>query len=632
MRKKKSIKTLSLFTGAGGLDIGFHKAGFDIFACVEINSTFCKTLEINKPKYFDENCQIINIDIRDLDPKTIKADKCDFIIGGPPCQSFSAAGRRAGGVTGVNDHRGSLFEHYCRLIKYFRPKGFLFENVRGILSANKRNDWSLILATFSDLGYQIAYRVLDAADYGVPQHRERLIMVGTQKGCEFLFPQPTHGPDSQDSRPYVSCGEAIADLQNSYEQEHTYGGKYGDLLRLIPPGQNYLFFTKEMGHPNPVFAWRSRFSDFLYKADPNHPVKTIVARLGAYSGPFHWKNRRFTLEEFKRLFSFPDDYAIAGSHNIGLQQIGNSVVPAFAEQLANAVKNQLFGIDVDVKLLSAEYKLSFDKRKGDKARKTRKKRLKNENIEYPLLELINCDEKPNCNGKKTALETYYCSYANWKKITRKKTKGLLPNESLFRVTESFDSGTSHLTVTRLKNGRSPDCLLLTYNLEFHSAIGDGLKSIVCELKSNQEEDIVVAWDAIEHCLTKHSNYLSLMDVFGHFTEPHPIFDLKLKIFKKSPGFLLRFIAYFSDFSKIAINYPASLLQSFYGKGTDFDFLSTVKWLRSMRFDIRVFETNRTISPGFFRCCYPFTLHIDKQVSISWIDSPTLISPNISINR
>ena len=179
MVSQKKIKILSLFTGGGGLDIGFHQAGFDAFACVEITPTFCETLRLNKPNFYPSNCQIINRDIRDVKCEDIQAGACDFIIGGPPCQSFSAAGRRAGGVTGVNDQRGSLFEHYCRMISHFQPKGFLFENVRGILSANKRNDWNQILARFSDLGYEIAFRVLDAADYGAPRHRERLIMVGS---------------------------------------------------------------------------------------------------------------------------------------------------------------------------------------------------------------------------------------------------------------------------------------------------------------------------------------------------------------------------------------------------------------------------------------------------------------------
>lgn len=175
-------KALSLFTGAGGLDIGFHRLGFDIIACVEVEPIFCKTLESNRRRYFSDTCQIICADIRQLEPAALNIEAVDIIVGGPPCQSFSAAGRRAGGVTGISDMRGSLFEHYCRFVSHFQPQAFIFENVRGILQGNKGRDWQEILSQFVSLGYSLFYKVLDAADYGVPQHRERLILVGVNKG------------------------------------------------------------------------------------------------------------------------------------------------------------------------------------------------------------------------------------------------------------------------------------------------------------------------------------------------------------------------------------------------------------------------------------------------------------------
>lgn len=113
-------------------------------------------------------------DIRQLEPAEIAVNQIDFIIGGPPCQSFSAIGRRAGGIDGIRDERGSLFEHYCRLVQHYQPKGFLFENVRGILGANQGKDWQFIIDAFAQLGYQLFYRVLDCADYGVPQQTRTL--------------------------------------------------------------------------------------------------------------------------------------------------------------------------------------------------------------------------------------------------------------------------------------------------------------------------------------------------------------------------------------------------------------------------------------------------------------------------
>ena len=616
MVSQKKIKVLSLFTGGGGLDIGFHQAGFDAVACVEITPAFCETLRLNKPKYFPPDCQIINRDILDVRCEDIQADSCDFIIGGPPCQSFSAAGRRAGGVTGVNDKRGSLFEHYCRMISHFQPKGFLFENVRGILSANKRNDWNQILARFSDLGYEIAFRVLDAADYGAPQHRERLIMVGTRIGNHFLFPRPTHGPDSEFKVPHMTSGEAVADLQDPAEGIHNYNGKYGARLKEVPPGMNYHFFTKELGYPNPVFAWRSRFSDFLYKADPNKSVKTIVAKLGAYSGPFHWKNRKFTVEEFKRLFTFPDDYQLAGGKNIALQQLGNSVVPAFAKQLALAVAKQIFGQDNSVQLLSSETKLSFDGRKGEKARATRQKRIIRQNADdLPLFARASPRiETPAIKNKRD----YFCAYPDWK--TRLLNGASLQSGAArFRVLENRKNGATVLRVARLSGQKTSTHPLLEYTLRFHHPIGDGLEKITCKLYSEHEEDIVAAWDAIEDCLNQNTNYVSLMDVFGHFTEPHPIFDLAFKMQSSKPGFLLKFAEFFSDYGRLARDYPVSVLKSFWEGENEFNLVEAAKWLRSLRFDVRVYETNPNIRLGYFRCSYPFTVHVDKQVSVSWVD-------------
>lgn len=168
-----TIRTLSLFSGAGGLDIGFHDVGFDIIESVEIENKFCQTLELNsgEGKRF-EHSKVNCIDIREFSAEHL--GKIDFIIGGPPCQTFSAAGRRANGVLGTTDARGVLFREYVRLLQELSPIGFLFENVYGIIGAQGGEPWAEILKSFSDVGYKLFYRIVDAADYGVPQHRERL--------------------------------------------------------------------------------------------------------------------------------------------------------------------------------------------------------------------------------------------------------------------------------------------------------------------------------------------------------------------------------------------------------------------------------------------------------------------------
>jgi DNA (cytosine-5)-methyltransferase 1 len=338
-----SIRTLSLFSGAGGLDIGFHDAGFDVVELVEIEKRYVATLEENSSEgqYLGENT-VHHLDIEKYEPAPDA--KFDFIVGGPPCQSFSAAGRRASGVRGVNDNRGTLFRQYVRLLNKLQPRGFLFENVYGLTGANQGKAWTEIADAFSEAGYDVEPRVLDAADFGVPQHRDRLFIVGRRKGDGgFLFPRPTHGPDSLDQCGYYEAGLATSDLTPRKNQDLAVRGRYGPLLREIPPGLNYSFFTERMGNPNAQFAWRSKFSDFLYKADPKRPTRTLKAQGGQYTGPFHWEGRRFTIDELKRIQTFPDKYRIVGGRGVAIQQLGNSVPPQLARILALAVRDQLFG-------------------------------------------------------------------------------------------------------------------------------------------------------------------------------------------------------------------------------------------------------------------------------------------------
>ena len=360
----KPIRTLSLFSGAGGLDIGFHDAGFEIVEQVEIEEKFVATLRANsgRGKYLSES-KVESTDIREFHPP---ADlKVDFIIGGPPCQTFSAAGRRAAGVRGTSDQRGTLFEEYVRLLKQLKPTGFLFENVYGITGADEGKAWQSICTAFAGAGYTISTRVLDAADYGVPQHRERMIIVGT-RGKPFKFPRPTHGCDSVDGLPLVSASAALAGVPNSAEKiKSNLGGRFGHLLKEIPPGLNYSFFTEKMGHPSPIFSWRSKFSDFLYKADPATPIRTLKAQPGQYTGPLHWDNRVFSVTELKRLQTFPDNYEVVGGRQVAIHQIGNSVPPQLARILAVSVLNQIFDVALPVALplLETHEKLSFRKLK-----------------------------------------------------------------------------------------------------------------------------------------------------------------------------------------------------------------------------------------------------------------------------
>lgn len=343
------IRTLSLFSGVGGLDIGFHDVGFNIVNMIEVDKRFVRTLEANsgENKYLG-NATPLCEDIREYVPD--RKPKIDFIIGGPPCQPFSAASRRAAGVRGSIDEDGDLFRDYVRLVRRMSPKGFLFENVVGLTNAENGETWKAIINSFKRAGYVVSYRILDAADYGVPQHRKRLFIVGLKKG-EYKFPQPLFGPTSKSKIPYITARQALASLRlNKAEAQTGVNGKYGKLLNAIPPGLNYSFYTEKFGHPHPIFAWRSKFYDFLYKAHPDAPIRTLTAQGGQYSGPFHWNNRRFTLAELKRLQTIPDCYEVIGVQGPVRQQIGNAVPPQMARILGLTILNQVFKIELPFEL------------------------------------------------------------------------------------------------------------------------------------------------------------------------------------------------------------------------------------------------------------------------------------------
>lgn len=359
-QEKISIKTLSLFSGGGGLDIGFADAGFEIVEQVEIDPRFAQTLENNKELH---HAEVRCIDIREYEPRDDLV--VDMIIGGPPCQTFSAAGRRSAGVKGTSDPRGTLFQEYVRLLRKLEPKAFLFENVAGILGAEKGEAWKAIINAFQEVGYKVHWKLLDAADYGVPQHRERVFIVGV-KEKNFKFPRPTHGPDANANYYTAKRATESLDLSEAIKKSQI-NGRWSHLIPGIPPGLNYSYYTAEMGYPQPIFAWRSKFSDFMYKADPDTPVRTIKAQGGQYTGPFSWENRHFHVAELKRLQTFPDQYVLDGKRNVQIHQIGNSVPPQIGRILALSVLDQIFNITTPSPIiyLEDEEELNFKKRKRE---------------------------------------------------------------------------------------------------------------------------------------------------------------------------------------------------------------------------------------------------------------------------
>jgi DNA (cytosine-5)-methyltransferase 1 len=237
--------------------------------------------------------------------------------------------------------------------------------VAGILGAEKGEAWKAIINAFQEAGYKVHWKLLDAADYGVPQHRERVFIVGVREEG-FKFPRPTHGPDANAN--YYTAKEATESLDLSESiKKSQINGRWSHLIPEIPPGLNYSYYTAEMGHPQPIFAWRSKFSDFMYKADPDTPVRTIKAQGGQYTGPFSWENRHFDVAELKRLQTFPDAYLLDGKRNVQIHQIGNSVPPQIGRILALSVLDQIFNITPPspILYLEEEEELNFKKRKRE---------------------------------------------------------------------------------------------------------------------------------------------------------------------------------------------------------------------------------------------------------------------------
>lgn len=341
---------ISLFAGAGGMDLGAEAAGFEVRAAVELNRDASATMEKN---FEHLAAEVIQRDILEVPTREILRsagltgrERPALLIGGPPCTPFSKSGfwlewKRLG-----RDPDASLLQAYTRVLAESRPRYFVLENVYALTYNNKasRPAFKRLLREIDDAGYHCRAKVLNAADFGVPQLRPRLFVIGVPKGCPLPnHPAPTHGgtwerqATGNFARPHVTSGGVLADLVTDPEREEVVRGQYAHLLPEVPPGDNYLCFTAKRGHPDPKFDWRSRYWSFLLKLDPGRPSPTIQAHPGPNVGPFHWDNRRLRVPEVKRLFTFPDGFELVGSRCSVQAQLGNSVPPLLAESVIRAV-------------------------------------------------------------------------------------------------------------------------------------------------------------------------------------------------------------------------------------------------------------------------------------------------------
>ncbi len=353
-RYKDNRDVISLFSGAMGLDIGLSKAGLNIAIGQDFDASCVKTMQAN-------GHMVLGGDIREIDPADLLAKtglhqgEPFMICGGPPCQPFSTAGKRLG----INDPRGSLFMDFIRMIDYIRPRFFIMENVKGITSAplkhvptverdNNDPDQKLgtvldvILSEFEKLGYKTVYGVLDAVNYGVPQFRERFVLIGSRDNEDIFLPIPTHFCMHQDaSYRWRTLADTIKDLEDAPGDCTYFSTDRLNYLKMVPEGGNWKDLPRNvvqsaMGGAFASGGGKVGFFRRLSYAQPSPTLVTSpVQKATMMCHPT--KDRPLSIREYARIQQFPDDWKFTGSIAEQYKQIGNAVPVGLAEALGKAV-------------------------------------------------------------------------------------------------------------------------------------------------------------------------------------------------------------------------------------------------------------------------------------------------------
>ncbi len=344
-----SLNVLDLFCGCGGLSCGFERAGYDILLGIDNDAKALETFELNHNGAKSICGDITEITYRkDIKP-LINNREIDIVIGGPPCQGMSLSGPRK-----FEDPRNKLYLSYIRLVEEIQPKAFVIENVPGLVSLFGGQIKDSIIEKFTKMGYNIQYKILCAADYGVPQNRRRVVFVGLRNGA-FDYPKAL--------LQQVTCSMALSDLpsledeiesetaeyvdepQNAYQKimrenskkvkNHVaanHSEKVRKIISLVPDGGNYKDLPEEyINSRNFHVAWTRFASD--------KPAPTIDT---GHRHHFHYKyNRVPTVRECARLQSFPDDFVFLGNKTQQFRQVGNAVPPLMAQAIAEQLKKEL---------------------------------------------------------------------------------------------------------------------------------------------------------------------------------------------------------------------------------------------------------------------------------------------------
>lgn len=347
-------KAISLFSGAMGLDIGLGKAGVDIVIGQDFDKDCVETMKANGHK-------VLGGDIRDLEPQELlemtgmQPYEPFLICGGPPCQPFSTAGKRLG----INDPRGSLFMDFIRMIDYIRPRFFVMENVKGLMSAPLKhvpgeekdaNDpeqrlgtvLEVILSEFEKLNYKTVYGLVDAVNYGAPQFRERFILIGSRDHENIFLPMPTHFQMHQDAAyRWRTLGDTIRDLEDDEGECATFSEDRVRYLRMVPEGGNWRDLPDDVIEKAMGGAYRSGGGKvgFYRRLSYSQPSPTVVTSpvQKATMMCHPTKDRPLSIKEYARIQQFPDDWIFSGTTASKYKQIGNAVPVGLAEAIGNAV-------------------------------------------------------------------------------------------------------------------------------------------------------------------------------------------------------------------------------------------------------------------------------------------------------
>ena len=324
-KRLNGLNFASLFTGGGGLDLGFNLAGFKPVFSTDLVESYCETISHNSPLHLVE-CHDIN-ELKGTHIKKIIQREIDVIIGGPPCQAFSILGSRKS----INDPRGKLVYEYIRIINEIKPSSFLFENVPGILTINKGKDWHNLLEYFNKkTGYIIRWARLNAVFFGVPQLRERVFLVGFKKKINFSWPEPQYSSNGLNRdinlkipRPSWMALEKVEGLPNHDIRIH--GQRVAMRYSRVRPGKR-----DKVDHTDRI--------------DPDFPSGTVL--VGSANGggrPFihPYEDRHITVREAARLQSFPDWWVFKGKNTSQYRQVGNAVPPLLSFAIAKQLKKSL---------------------------------------------------------------------------------------------------------------------------------------------------------------------------------------------------------------------------------------------------------------------------------------------------